>query len=274
MTTIVLAHGIARFDALLVALGRTTGVYFNGIADHLRAHGFKDVVEPVVPFADSVGVRSEALGKAIFALNRPVHIIAHSMGGLDARHMIVGHQDAGGLVKSLTTIGTPHRGTSFADFGLAHGGSDFIEVVRRATTMPSIEGFRDLTTGACRVFNEEARGAEAENRVTYRVVTASEDFATTFEPLKISYPIIKAHEGENDGLVSVSSQRWTDTGMLGKKRVREIRFPLPADHLNEVGWWDPAEAAALSLSRVLPNLYMDRVKDFYLDLARLAVSKE
>ena len=52
-----------------------------------------------------------------------VNIIAHSMGGLDARYMISTlSMDTGSRspmaewVASLTTIGTPHRGTPFADF--------------------------------------------------------------------------------------------------------------------------------------------------------------
>jgi triacylglycerol lipase len=47
-----------------------------------------------------------------------VHIIAHSMGGLDARHLIsrLGYSDR---VASLSTISTPHHGTRIADELLA-----------------------------------------------------------------------------------------------------------------------------------------------------------
>ena len=39
-----------------------------------------------------------------------VNIIAHSLGGLDARQMLT-HLGMGSRVASLTTVGTPHRGT-------------------------------------------------------------------------------------------------------------------------------------------------------------------
>jgi triacylglycerol esterase/lipase EstA (alpha/beta hydrolase family) len=42
-----------------------------------------------------------------------VHIIAHSMGGLDARHLIVDIVTMADKVGTLATIGTPHLGTSF-----------------------------------------------------------------------------------------------------------------------------------------------------------------
>ena len=84
--TIVLAHGIARFDELFVILKQNKELYFNGVADHLRAHGFT-VEEPVVAFADSVGERSRQLASKIKGRG-PVHVIAHSMGGLDARYAI------------------------------------------------------------------------------------------------------------------------------------------------------------------------------------------
>lgn len=271
MTTIVLAHGIARFDELLVLLGKK-GLYFNGIADHLRAHGFPNVVETNVAFADSVDKRSEQLAGRIGEIAGPVHIIAHSMGGLDARHMILGHQDVAGRVKSLTTIGTPHNGTSFADFGIKNGGNKVVEAFRLAN-WPSIEGFGDLTTSACQAFNEKFRDKESESHVKYRVVSASESSATTFGPLKPSFRIIvDAGEGDNDGLVSVASQQWTGNRL--RKPVPITPFPVPADHLNEVGWWDPAELKSLSPVRMVPNLYMARIKDFYLELVRLAVSNE
>jgi len=38
---------------------------------------------------------------------RKVHLFAHSMGGLDARHMIT-HLGMANRVRTLTTIGTPH----------------------------------------------------------------------------------------------------------------------------------------------------------------------
>ena len=49
----------------------------------------------------------------------------------------------------------------------------------------------------------------------------------------------------NDGLVTVSSQKWKKELVASDgtpKPVAQNEFPFPADHLNEVGWWDLQEA--------------------------------
>jgi triacylglycerol lipase len=249
MPTIVLAAGIARPDILLARLG-FSGVYFNGIAKHLRDSGFTTVIEPVVSFAGSVDERAGELAKAIRGLDE-VHIIAHSMGGLDARHVIVDHPDAAAKVRSLTTIGTPHLGTPFADRGTEHP-HPFLDFISNAVHI-SLAGFDDLTTAACRAFNDKARAAEQKNTVKYRAVSAKQTESATFALLRPSHRIISRSEGENDGLVSVTSARWTDNG-LPAARFEAIDFPMPADHINEVGWDTDA----------------GKVRAFYLELARSA----
>ncbi len=100
--------------------------YYYGIKPFLERNyraRLADVLAPTVPASDSVERRGEALKKAIeVGLNSlpkgtPVHIIAHSMGGLDARWVIA----EGGMaesIRSLTTIATPHQGTTLGN--LAH----------------------------------------------------------------------------------------------------------------------------------------------------------
>jgi pimeloyl-ACP methyl ester carboxylesterase len=43
-----------------------------------------------------------------------INLITHSMGGLDARHYIT-HLGGHRHISSMTSIATPHRGSSFAD---------------------------------------------------------------------------------------------------------------------------------------------------------------
>ncbi|MEZ4513088.1 MAG: hypothetical protein R3C62_14565 [Chloroflexota bacterium] len=48
-----------------------------------------------------------------------VHIIGHSMGELNGRFLLCPHRNnLSSRVRSLTTVGMPHPGTSFADWGL------------------------------------------------------------------------------------------------------------------------------------------------------------
>jgi triacylglycerol lipase len=285
---IILAHGIARFDFLLNYFSRTFDAlglrvdppndalhYFKGIASHLRTHGF-DVYNSSVSFAAGVEKRAEDLrdevNKALrLKQQEKVHIIAHSMGGLDARHMIV-NLDMADKVSSLTTIGTPHLGTSFADWGLANQGDEFINIVGRVI---DLGGFKDLAPKACSVFNEQAREEEASNSVVYRVYAASQKQKLVFTPLQKAWDIINDHEGDNDGLVSLSSQRWqlqlvTAEGTI--KRIEQKRFPVAADHLNEIGWWDFNEMREIdwwktSIFTAIRD-YELRIKGIYLDIAK------
>ena len=125
---IVLAHGIARFDILAEVLenklklpegsGTEKFQYFKRIKEDLEAKGFS-VSHPNVDFAGPVDLRAEQLRDRVNAViqssgSPKVHIIAHSMGGLDARHMIV-DKGMAERVATLTTIGTPHHGSPVAD---------------------------------------------------------------------------------------------------------------------------------------------------------------
>lgn len=50
------------------------------------------------------------------AAGRSVNFMAHSMGGLDCRHLITHIKPAEYTPVSLTTIATPHRGSPFMDW--------------------------------------------------------------------------------------------------------------------------------------------------------------
>jgi triacylglycerol lipase len=294
---ILLAPGVARFDFLrnhfvnslkLPADGIGDRIhYFRNIRSHLEKNGF-DVHHTSVGFAEGVAGRAADLKREVervLAASKPhtkVHIVGHSMGGLDARHMIVdlGMADS---VASLTTVGTPHKGSSFADWAGEHR-SD--EVVRRLREVIDLEGFLDLKTAPCAEFNRRAEAAEADNGVFYQTYACwEEDPKRVFGPLQLSYKEIKKREeGHNDGLVSVTSQRWTPT-LRGTrpepKQVPQNSFPVLGDHLNQIGWWDVRQLSGkLKLSALrnpiafLRSLFSDRtvyenqIKETYLSIAK------
>ncbi len=284
---IVLAHGIARFDFLrnffsngFDALGLNLDArsdalhYFKGIASHLRAKGF-DVHHSSVSFAAGVDHRAQDLRDEVDSVLKlsgkdKVHIIGHSMGGLDARHMIVDHGMAD-KVASLTTIGTPHLGTPFANWGLANQGDEFVRIMSRIV---DFGGFKDLTLEACRTFNTRAAEQEASNSVVYQTYAGSQPQKLVFTPLQQAWEIINKDEGDNDGLVSTKSQSWQTSlkrsdGTL--KSINQKVFPVPVDHLNEIGWWDLSELREVSWWRrnifTASRDYELRIKDVYLDIA-------
>src|SRR5229473_2491236 len=111
---VILAHGMLGFDEIAVA-GRRHH-YFRKITDALSGVDAK-FHTPRVPAAAPIAVRAEQLRALVDELpGERVNVIAHSMGGLDARYAIsrLGLRDR---VASLVTIGTPHQGTPVADLG-------------------------------------------------------------------------------------------------------------------------------------------------------------
>lgn len=87
---IVLAHGLMGFDELRLAGNLLPGIqYWRGITEAMRANGI-EVILTSVPASASIEERAAKLGQDIAtkANGKSVNIIAHSMGGLDARYMI------------------------------------------------------------------------------------------------------------------------------------------------------------------------------------------
>ncbi len=222
---IVLAHGLLGFSRLEVG-GYSLVSYFRLIPEFLEQGGNR-VALTTVPPAGSVASRAEALKREIQKRfgEEPIHLIAHSMGGLDARHMIT-HLETAKRVLTLTTLGTPHRGTVFADRG--------VELAERFNLLAwiaklgiSSEAFRDLKTEVCRKFNEATPDSPA---VRYFSVAGDKKREEMFFPLRYSHDVIAPVEGPNDGLVAVQSARWGE------------RFTVwNCDHINLVGWTSPRE---------------------------------
>src|SRR5204863_998767 len=82
-----------------------------------------------------------------------VIIIAHSMGGLDARYMISRLRMAD-RVAALITVSTPHRGSPYADWCLKNlgkrmGGMKLIKLLKL-----DLHAIHDLSTEACEQFND------------------------------------------------------------------------------------------------------------------------
>lgn len=115
---IVLCHGLFGFDIRgpenIPALQFH---YWSGVEDTLAKLGAKVIVTKV-PQAGSIWERSHALHTILksIAVGKNVNFVAHSMGGLDCRHLLANFHDRPYNVKSLTTISTPHRGSPVMDW--------------------------------------------------------------------------------------------------------------------------------------------------------------
>lgn len=219
---IVLVHGLLGFHRLAFA-GATLARYFRGIPELLEASGNR-VLIPALPPTGGVDTRAKALKDFItlHAGNEPVHIIAHSMGGLDARFMI-SRLGMAERVLTLTTLGTPHRGTSFADWGV-HRFERIVKPLLDTIGMPT-QAFYDLTRARCQQFNNTVRDAV---NVRYFSVAGKHDGHFLQVEWLVPYRIISEAEGENDGLVSVASATYGEHCDI-----------WDADHHGMINWYHP-----------------------------------
>jgi len=216
---IVLVHGLCGFDRLF-ALRRPVAEYFPGIAAHLLANGHRVYSARLSPTA---GIARRAADLKRF-LEREVpagkvHILGHSLGGLDARYMVsklgMDHR-----VATITTLGTPHRGTTFADWGMRWFSRILVPMLRRLG-IPH-QAFYDLMTDSCREFNEEVANVPG---VRYYSIAGQCEKAWLLPEWRLSHAIVGKAEGPNDGVVSVASAAWG-----------EHQDVWSGDHLNLVNW--------------------------------------
>lgn len=211
---LVFCHGMLAMTMLRMQIPEDTN-YFSHLQPFLRERGIEALYPNVEP-TGGVAARGEQLRDRIrHWTDEPVNLIAHSMGGLDARYLIaqLGMADR---VASLTTIATPHHGTAVADWFCLN----FRQRVPLLLTLEAfgidVDGFRDCRTDACREFNE--RTADAPG-VRYFSYTAEVPSSRVSPLLRRAWNILTPAEGANDGLVSVRSARWG-----------EVLGCLPVDH--------------------------------------------
>jgi triacylglycerol lipase len=202
---IVLVHGILGFNEIQWN-GWTIADYFSGIPALLRKAG-NTVLVPCLSATGGVRQRARQLRKYLNQHMRgePVHLIAHSMGGLDSRYLI-SRLNMRQRVLTLTTLGTPHRGSSFADWSI-RALERLVKPVLRALHIPT-RGFYDLTTASCAAFNQDV---PPDPKVRYFSVAGKHDGGLFNPEWLLPYNIVLDNEGPNDGVVSVVSASYGES---------------------------------------------------------------
>lgn len=224
---IVLAHGLLGFDELHLAGSLIPGVqYWRGITEALTSNG-ASVITASVPPSASIEERAATLSQNIEAKahGESVNIIAHSMGGLDARYMISRLKPPNVKVLSLTTIASPHRGSAFADYIFDQIGPERLPKIYRALKALQIEtgAFSQLKRDyMCEEFNPNTPDREGVKYFSYGAVFTP----SIWSAFRQSHRILEEMEGPNDGLVSVTSCKWgTYKGTLSN-----------VNHLDLINW--------------------------------------
>ena len=229
---VVLMHGFG------IGASFRRGGHLHTEAMYLRSRGVRAVAPNVSPY-DTVRARCQTWEQRFRQIleetgSNRLSLIAHSMGGLDARYLISkrGWHDT---IDALVTIATPHRGSSVASLILNQP-----EAVRTwLAEMADWLGTHVLEDGSANI-----RQALRELTPSYVESTFNEDVPDHPDVDYWSYgcqagegtdipidPIFRyfnsylfEEEGLNDGIVSVRSARWGE--YLGT---------INADHARQVG---------------------------------------
>jgi triacylglycerol lipase len=230
-SVIVFHHGLILPGYLRVGPARVGS--FVGIDRLCSGRGYVPILTQVHPTA-SIQRRAAQLKRAILeqleslgprvARDGRMVIVAHSMGGLDARHMIV-HLGMDDRVSALVTLSTPHRGSSYADWCLRHL-SRFGAMRLLRTIGLDVSAVKDLTTERCAEFNQRTPDVRG---VRYYSISAARPLRSVSPLLMPSHVIVKRAEGPNDGLVSVRSARWAEhlgTWAVDHLHVLNYRFTI------------------------------------------------
>ena len=219
---IILVHGILGFS-------RKFGIdYFRGLPEHFREKGLT-VFVPALDPTQGIEFRGGQLRDQIqaafnageLAPDQKTHIIAHSLGGLDSRYILspANPNPVQDRIQSLTTIATPHRGAPIADalddpaalLPFPHlpfpSMPNLLEPALNALGI-SLNGLRDLTSRACRIFSEKYPN---HPKVAYFSSAGSgrPGFPPTSAAFLLFHQYISAATGDaNDGMVPVASAQW------------------------------------------------------------------
>ena len=148
-----------------------------------------------------------------------VNIIAHSKGGLEAR-MAASSLGMGRSIASITTVGTPHRGSKTIDKLLKAPDSLFNIAALAVDNWIGLIGdtkpnffmvCRDFSTEYAERFNRENPDVPGVFYQSYAGV-----MKTPLSDINLSTAnaVIKMIEGDNDGLVSVESAKWGESFTL------------------------------------------------------------
>lgn len=239
---VLLCHGYGAIASLV----KPSPLY--DVAILLRTHNVTAFAPNIVPYA-KIETRAAGWVQLIKQLTHSsnynkVNIIAHSMGGLDIRYAL-SKLDISDRVASVTTVSTPHRGTSLAELTLKTPETirdklaDFLDWMGDnmypQTKSDSVGSVEQLTRKyITEVFNPSVPNVSGIPYYSYTSAVGKE----TDQPIKVitryQNNYIYEQEGINDGMVSVESGKWGEhikTANIShleqmNLRVKDERIPL------------------------------------------------
>jgi triacylglycerol lipase len=200
---VVFCHGMLATSTIRMRLPEELNC-FAPLKPFLQERACRALFPEVLPTGGVVERAKQLREQIVRYTDEPVNLVAHSMGGLDARYLIT-HLGMAERVRSLTTICTPHRGTYLADWVLTNYRNRFPLLMAFEALGVNVDGFRDCRPAVCREFNERTPDMAG---VHYFSFGGTVPVSRVSPALRRCWHVLATHEGPNDGMVSLQSARW------------------------------------------------------------------
>ena len=246
---VLLCHGYGAIASLV----KPSPLY--DVAMLLRSHSVKAYAPNIVPYA-TIETRAKGWERVIKKITDTsptgkVNVVAHSMGGLDIRYAL-SKLDIASDVASLTTVSTPHRGTSLAELTLKTPEAirdklaDFLDWmgdrIYPQTKSDAVGSAAQLTRPyVTEVFNPEITDVDDIPYYSYSSAVGK----GTNDPIRVIARYQNKHifeqEGPNDGMVSVASAKWGEhikTYSLSHLEQMDMRVKDEREPLYRAFWLD------------------------------------
>lgn len=224
---VLLVHGSSMGGAYLRVGPISFGDYWRKVPEWISSTGTRVTVAQLTTDA-SVGERAAVLKNLLETelKGKRVNIIAHSLGGLDARYLVSVLKST--QVASITTIGAPHHGSPLSDWALKErdsrgfwywlfrfGGFDLAGRKFLGETSPAFINdrfnpkVRDVP--GIRYFSVVTRASFAAGNMSWMLWFTSRWLEGENDAL---------NRGGHDGLVPVTSQRWGE--VIGELEIDHL----------------------------------------------------
>src|SRR5438132_171884 len=233
---VVFCHGMLAFTSIWRQLPEDWNSFWP-LREFLRARGFQAYFPQVAPTASVAARAAELRAQILRWTDGPVNLVAHSMGGLDARYLIT-HLNMAEQVRSLTTVSTPHRGTYLVDWFFQNYNQRVPLFLALEALGFNGDGFRDCRPIACRAFNERTHDMPG---VAYFSYGGDVPAGRVTAPLRRAWSLRTSVEGPSDGMVSLASARWGEH--LGTVRADhfaqtpDMTVVHPAEDFDALGFY-------------------------------------
>lgn len=208
---VILVSGLGFKDEINIA------DYWGKIPDFLKAHGCEIYTASQDAFNSHVDNAIKLKYRILDILKtsgkEKVNLIGHSKGGIESRYLI-SKLGFGDKVASLTTLGSPHRGSGIADIVVGRIPLPKIAIARLINIYGMLLGDKrpdsmraavQLTKLAMDNFNKDVPDIEG---VYYQSYASHVNHAYPSIMWRTLAGILHSIDGDNDGLVSIESSKW------------------------------------------------------------------